>query len=73
VTLPPLYTIDEVAPRFHTTARALLLHRDLLALKADGGWSSVELVERYAHVMPAGHEAAIRRFWGIGKAAARVA
>jgi integrase len=38
------------------------LHRDLLRLKADGGWSSVTLVERYAHLMPAGHEDAIRRF-----------
>jgi integrase len=43
------------------------LNRDLLALKAEGGWSSVTLVERYAHLMPAGHEAAIRRFWGIAE------
>jgi integrase len=41
------------------------LHRDLLKLKIEGGWSSVELVERYAHLMPAGHEEAIRRFFGI--------
>jgi len=41
------------------------LHRDLLALKAEGGWQSVGLVERYAHLMPAGHEAEIRAFWGI--------
>lgn len=39
-------------------------HRDLLALKADGGWSSVTLVERYAHLLPAGNEDAIRRFRG---------
>jgi integrase len=38
------------------------LHRDLLALKIAGGWSSVTLVERYAHLLPAGHETAIRRF-----------
>lgn len=43
------------------------LNRDLLSLKAEGGWSSVEMVERYAHILPAGHEAAIRRFWGIGE------
>jgi integrase len=41
------------------------LNRDLLLLKRDGGWSSVNLVERYAHVMPSGHGAGIRRVWGI--------
>lgn len=41
------------------------LHRDVLVLKAEGGWSSVELVERYAHLLPAGHEAEIRAFWGL--------
>lgn len=47
------------------------LHRDLLALKAEGAWSSVVLVERYAHLMPSGHEAAIRAVWGLeGDAAA---
>jgi integrase len=40
------------------------LHRDLLALKHAGGWSSVTLVERYAHIMPAGHEPGIRRVLG---------
>ncbi|HSR78782.1 MAG TPA: site-specific integrase [Xanthobacteraceae bacterium] len=38
-------------------------HRDLLRLKAEGGWSSVALVERYAHLLPAGHEDAIRQVW----------
>lgn len=28
------------------------LHRDLLKLKVDGAWSSVDLVERYAHLLP---------------------
>jgi integrase len=41
------------------------LKPDLLALKVAGGWSSVVLVEKYAHLMPAGHEAGIRRVWGI--------
>jgi integrase len=41
------------------------IHRDLLRLKTEGGWSSVALVERYAHIMPAGHEDAIRAFWGL--------
>jgi integrase len=40
------------------------LHRDLLALKIEGGWSSVLLVERYAHLMPAGHDQAIRAAFG---------
>jgi integrase len=40
------------------------LNRDLLALKVEGGWSSVTLVERYAHLLPAGHESAIRQFLG---------
>jgi integrase len=39
------------------------MHRDPLRLKLDGGWSSVALVERYAHLMPAGHEAAIAAGW----------
>lgn len=43
------------------------VHRDLLRLKSDGGWSSVVLVERYAHLLPAGHEDAIRRVWGMAK------
>jgi len=39
------------------------VHRDLLRLKAEGGWTTTRLVERYAHVMPSGHEAAIRQLW----------
>jgi integrase len=42
------------------------LHRDLLALKVEGGWSSVTLVERYAHLLPAGHETAISGLWHAG-------
>lgn len=40
------------------------LYRDLLGLAAAGGWSTVALVERYAHIMPSGHEAAITEVWG---------
>ena len=40
------------------------LYRDLLRLKIEGGWSSVALVERYAHLLPAGQEEAIRRAFG---------
>ena len=39
------------------------VYRDLLKLNVDGGWSSVLLVERYAHLLPAGQEAAIPRFY----------
>jgi integrase len=38
------------------------LHKDLLRLKQDGGWSSVELVERYSHLMPEGSAASIQSF-----------
>jgi integrase len=45
---------------------------DPFALRREGGWSSVTLVERYVHLMPTGHEDAIRRIWGIsGPIAAR--
>lgn len=40
------------------------LSRDLIALREAGGWSSVLLVERYAHLLPGGQEAAIRAFLG---------
>jgi integrase len=39
------------------------MHRDPLRLQHEGGWSSVALVERYAHLLPAGHEAAIAADW----------
>jgi hypothetical protein len=38
------------------------MHKDLLALKQEGGWSSVTLVERYAHLMRAGHERGIEQY-----------
>lgn len=42
------------------------LHRDLITLREVGAWSSVALVERYAHLLPAGQEPAIRAFLGLG-------
>ena len=45
------------------------LYRDPLRLKLEGGWASLDQVERYVHLMPQGHEEAIRAFWhGIGTA-----
>lgn len=41
------------------------LHRDLLKLRHEIGWSSTIMVERYAHVMADGQEDAIREFWGL--------
>jgi integrase len=41
------------------------LHRDLLRLKVEGGWAQVRMVERYAHVMPSGHDEDICRIWGL--------
>jgi integrase len=49
------------------------LHRDLLALKIEGGWSSVALVERYAHLLPAGQEPAIQEFFGWHQAGTKAA
>ena len=43
------------------------VHRDLLLLKRDGDWSSVTLVERYAHLLPAGHQNGIAAFWGVAR------
>jgi integrase len=40
------------------------INRDLISLKVEGGWSSVILIKRYAHLLPAGHEEAIRQFLG---------
>lgn len=41
------------------------LHRDLIALRDAGGWATVGQVERYAHLLAEGQEAAIRRVWGL--------
>jgi integrase len=38
------------------------MHRDLLRLKHDGDWSTVDLVERYAHLVPDGLAPAIHTF-----------
>jgi integrase len=38
------------------------LNRDLLLLKAEGGWETLSMVERYAHLIPAGQAEAIRHF-----------
>lgn len=40
------------------------MHRDLLLLKRDGDWSSVTLVERYAHLAPGGMEGQMRKARG---------
>ena len=34
--------------------------------KLAGGWSSVAMVEKYAHLAPKGQEQAIREFLGLG-------
>lgn len=39
------------------------LHRDLLLLKVEGGWQSITLVERYAHLMPGDFRAEIEAIW----------
>jgi integrase len=42
------------------------LDHDLLRLKIEGGWSSLLQVERYAHLLPAGQQPAIVRWFGHG-------
>jgi integrase len=61
--LNPSFTPHDLRHTWATWHYAL--HRDLLLLKVEGGWSSVTLVERYAHLMPAGQETAIRNFWHL--------
>jgi len=39
------------------------VHKDLLRLKVEGGWSSLDLVARYAHLMPGDHAAEILSLW----------
>jgi integrase len=38
------------------------LNKDPIRLKQEGGWSNLKLVERYAHLMPAGFDAVISEF-----------
>jgi integrase len=58
--LNPEYTPHDLR---HTWASwHYAVHKDPIRLKEEGGWSSVALVERYAHLLPAGHEEAIRAF-----------
>jgi integrase len=46
------------------------VHRDPLLLKLEGGWASLDQVERYVHLLPEGHADAITAFWhGIDTAA----
>lgn len=40
------------------------LSKDLLLLKDEGGWRTLAMVERYAHLAPAGLESQIARVWG---------
>lgn len=42
------------------------LYHDPLRLKQEGGWSSLDQVERYVHLMPAGQVSAIEAFWYSG-------
>jgi integrase len=41
------------------------IHKDLLKLKLDGGWSSTSQVERYAHLMPTGSRGRDRGILGL--------
>jgi len=41
------------------------IHKDVLKLQIEGRWSSIDMVTRYAHLMPAGLEQEIRAIWGV--------
>lgn len=45
------------------------VHKDPLMLKLEGGWASLDQVERYVHLLPEGLETAIEALW-YGAAAA---
>ncbi len=40
------------------------LTKDPLLLKAEGGWATLAMVERYAHLMPSALAGEIRSVWG---------
>jgi len=42
------------------------VHRDLLRLKMEGGWSTVSMVERYAKKMPDAYRDEAAAWWGAG-------
>lgn len=44
------------------------VHRDLLLLARDVGWKSTAIAERYAHIMPDGHQQSIAAVWGMNLA-----
>lgn len=49
------------------------VNKDILLLKREGGWATLSMVERYAHLMPQKHRSAILRFWGLETALQAVA
>ena len=58
---------DELTPHStrHTWATwYYALYLDPIKLQKEGGWASLDLVARYAHLMPGGHVEAIRAFLG---------
>lgn len=60
----PSFTPHELRHTFASWHYAL--HKDLLALKVEGGWSSVDQVERYAHLATVNLVPDIERFWLVG-------
>lgn len=62
------WTPADVTPHVlrHTWASwRYAFHRDILRLKAEGDWSSVALVERYAKLVPDGMLPGIMAAWGM--------
>jgi integrase len=44
----------------------LAVYRSPKRLQEDGGWDRLTMIDRYTHLAPEGHEAAILAFWGLG-------
>lgn len=44
------------------------VHRNLVRLMHDGDWSSITLVQRYAHDVPDGMDDEVRAWWGLAPA-----
>lgn len=64
-------SISELRPHDlrHTAATwHYAIHRDLLRLQHWGGWSSVALVQRYAHLLPEAYVSEAAAWWGVSVA-----
>jgi len=55
----PPHTLRHTGATWH-----YVTHKDLMLLKREGGWESIEMVERYMHLMRSDMVSEVARFWG---------